>query len=295
MATPPLSASLVTGLKGANAWRFNSNFGTEFEPRFFCCSSPNELEPVDGKEPVAIIQLTPNPMFTGTLASYDGTDSYDPDGTVTGYSWTFESGCPFISSLPASNVSWSASGTYDVKLTVTDGTGLQSTPAIVQAVVVDPDSSDESSENARKAEYYVATASGVWYTDNSGRTWEERSGALSGSKLVVYNVVVDPATRNLNDGNRVVWIGTACGVYVSQDGAIWYDQSPSVVSNIRLDSPAASPYDLQYEWLEFQGNRLWIAGNWVNGASNNRSWIYYTDQASTIRGDLTASPLWTEI
>lgn len=276
-----LSASLVTGLKGPSAWRFNTQLGTAFEFRAFCCTDPNEINPVDGKEPVAILQLKPNPLFVGDSACYDGSLSYDPDGSITNYAWTFESGCPFSASSASGTVSWSASGVYEVELVVTDGTSLQSTPAKVEVVVKDKGTGD----------YYIASACGIWYTGDEGFSWSDRSSNLSGIHLDTKDVVVDPATAALGDGNRLIWTGTASGIWVSKDGATWYEKTPASVTNFWGDSPSPA---LSYDHLHFQGSQLWAAANYENSGSS-RAWLFYTNEASLLRGDLTASIGWVEV
>ena len=86
--------ALVNSIKSAGAYRFDSKLGPVFTPRFFCCDSPNTLGIADGKEPVAIIDLDPNPATTNQDVDYDGSNSYDPDGSITGYAFTFESHSP---------------------------------------------------------------------------------------------------------------------------------------------------------------------------------------------------------
>jgi len=58
MPTPPFSSSLQDQLTDATAWKFSSELGPIFTPRFFCCVSPKTLGITDGKEPVAVIELT---------------------------------------------------------------------------------------------------------------------------------------------------------------------------------------------------------------------------------------------
>src|SRR5215831_9110404 len=60
----------------------------------------------------------------GQSVSFSGTGS-DPDGTVTGYSWTFAGGNPSTSSLATpGNVTYSSPGTFTATLTVTDNGNL---------------------------------------------------------------------------------------------------------------------------------------------------------------------------
>ncbi|MCI0689838.1 MAG: PKD domain-containing protein [Sporichthyaceae bacterium] len=58
---------------------------------------------------------------TGTLCSFNGTGSSDPDGTITGYSWNFGDTTSGSGSTTTHN--FAADGTYNVTLTVTDNDG----------------------------------------------------------------------------------------------------------------------------------------------------------------------------
>ena len=84
------------------------------------------LAPVN-QPPVA--SFTISPPSPGVLAwvRFDGSSSYDPDGTITSYSWSFGDG------TTASGVSryhqFTAPGTYMVTLTVTDDDGASDTEA----------------------------------------------------------------------------------------------------------------------------------------------------------------------
>ncbi len=54
--------------------------------------------------------------------TFDGTDSYDPDGTIVNYAWDFGDGESGTGSQP--NHIYHSTGTYDVTLNVTDNDGL---------------------------------------------------------------------------------------------------------------------------------------------------------------------------
>ncbi|NVJ65204.1 MAG: S8 family serine peptidase [Gammaproteobacteria bacterium] len=74
----------------------------------------------------------PNASFTYSCSdldcSFDGTGSSDPDGSVTGYSWSFGG------SSSIENYTFASAGTYSVTLTVTDNEGA--TDATTQSVTV---------------------------------------------------------------------------------------------------------------------------------------------------------------
>ncbi len=74
------------------------------------------------RSPVASFTFSPLSAPSGSPISFDGTTSYDPDGTVTSYAWTFGDGSTGSGSLV--NHAYSTAGTYTVTLTVTDNGGL---------------------------------------------------------------------------------------------------------------------------------------------------------------------------
>ena len=85
--------------------------------------------------PVAAILTSPNPPVgdPGLSVNFDGGQSYDPDGTLTSYSWDFGDGTTATGITPPAHV-YNAYGTYQAVLTVTDNLGAQS--SIAQAVKV---------------------------------------------------------------------------------------------------------------------------------------------------------------
>jgi len=89
------------------------------------------LSSLANQAPVATItspaaNVTRNP---GGAVSFAGTGS-DPDGTISGYAWTFPGGTPASSSVASpGNVTYNTPGTYVATFTVTDNGGLVSAPA----------------------------------------------------------------------------------------------------------------------------------------------------------------------
>jgi len=62
---------------------------------------------------------------TTQTASFDASGSSDPDGSITGYAWTFGDGGTGSGATPTHT--YAASGTYSVQLTVTDNSGATGT------------------------------------------------------------------------------------------------------------------------------------------------------------------------
>jgi len=82
--------------------------------------------------PVSTFTFTGGPILTSSPVSFDGTTSYDPDGTIVGYAWDFADGSTGSGATPTH--SYSLAGTYSVKLNVTDNSG--STQVSTQTVTI---------------------------------------------------------------------------------------------------------------------------------------------------------------
>jgi PKD repeat protein len=74
------------------------------------------------RPPIASFTSTPSSAPTGTAITFDGTGSYDLDGTVVSYSWAFGDGATGAGAVVTH--SYSLAKTYTVTLTVTDNGGV---------------------------------------------------------------------------------------------------------------------------------------------------------------------------
>jgi hypothetical protein len=285
MPTPPFSSDLVTKLAGPTAWRFDSVIGEVLSPRWVCCTSPNSLGLTDGKEPVAITELSPNPAYAGETVNYAGTLSYDPDGSIASYAWTFEGHTPSSGTASSGTLNYGTAGVYTIGLTVTDGTSLQSLPARVELVI-----------NPVEFSGFVASSTGVYYSDTTPPVWTAKNTGLSGDDLITYDVKIDPSTQILAAASKVVWRGGRGGIQVSVDGgATWAEKNPASVTNTWSDSPAPTVADLTFRQLLFTGNRLFAIATWQNGSSAWRSWLLYTDDAYSMRSGTAGTVTWSEV
>src|SRR2546429_5445695 len=82
--------------------------------------------------PTASFTLTSGTILTSVSVSFNGTASFDPDGTIVGYVWAFGDGS--TGSGPTPTHSYSIAGTYTVELNVTDNSG--STAVSTQTVII---------------------------------------------------------------------------------------------------------------------------------------------------------------
>ena len=86
---------------------------------------PNQL-------PTAVVTATPTSGFGPLAVNFTGSGSYDQDGSIVSYAWTFGDGASSSAQNPSRT--YSTPGTYTATLTVTDnrgGTGTASTQIVV--------------------------------------------------------------------------------------------------------------------------------------------------------------------
>jgi len=239
---------------------------------------------VDGKTPVAHFTLSPNPANVGETVNYDGSSSYDPDGSITGYAWLFESHTPSSGTVVSGTLNYASAGTYNIQLIVTDGTGVKSLPARVALVVTPPDIPTFIG---------ASDGSGVFY--NGGTIdWVDKNVGLSPDKDLVHDMAIDPATHLQAVANKVLWIATSGGMLSSNDGgATWTEQNPSGVLNQWGDSPAPGVSDLTFTGVRFAGTYLFCTATWVNAGTLYRSWLYRSNDYQSARtgGAIT----WSEV
>jgi large repetitive protein len=85
--------------------------------------------------PVAVAGLD-NVVKTYENISFDGSNSYDPDGTIQNYTWNFGDGT--LSHNAAEIHYWTDNGTYNVTLLVTDNDGASAVAYLIMTVLNQP-------------------------------------------------------------------------------------------------------------------------------------------------------------
>ena len=71
-------------------------------------------------------------VLVGQLVNFDGSASYDPDGSIVSYEWNFSDGATGIVEKPSHN--YTSVGDYTVTLTITDNGGLTGTDTVTVTV-----------------------------------------------------------------------------------------------------------------------------------------------------------------
>jgi len=82
--------------------------------------------PPSDVSPIASFTFSPATPVRGEAISFDGSTSFDPDGTITSYSWSFGDGTPPSFGVLTTH-SYATPKTYHVSLTVTDNANLTGT------------------------------------------------------------------------------------------------------------------------------------------------------------------------
>jgi len=91
---------------------------------------------VGSGNPVAVITFSPAaPKVAGTVNFDSAGTTTSGSATITTYAWTFPSGSPASSASASPSVSWATSGTFTVRLTVTDSQGRVGTTTASVVVV----------------------------------------------------------------------------------------------------------------------------------------------------------------
>jgi PKD repeat protein len=80
---------------------------------------------VQNRSPQAAFSMSASTVDTGTAVTFTSTSS-DPDGTVASYKWDFNNDGVTDATTATASKSFATSGTYTVKLTVTDNDGASS-------------------------------------------------------------------------------------------------------------------------------------------------------------------------
>jgi len=149
------SAQVWTMNSNGSAQSDVSNDGTGNYTASWANSSGNQI-------PVANAGGT----YSGTIAQnvpFHATNSYDPDGTIVGYSWTFGDGGSGSGATPTH--AYGSAGTYTVTLTVTDNLGAQGTASTT--IDVSSSSSDQYAHN------FLQSGLGRSPNDNESGYWTD--------------------------------------------------------------------------------------------------------------------------
>jgi len=139
-SAPSVSSNTdYTILVSKNEYLSNSTIITVNNQEYLGGGGGGGLHPTENQEPIANANGPYNGVIGKTI-TFDGTSSYDPDGIITNYSWTFGDGAEGYGKKPVHI--YTAGGTYSITLTVTDDNGETDIDYNTSAIISDDSDAD---------------------------------------------------------------------------------------------------------------------------------------------------------
>jgi uncharacterized protein (DUF2141 family) len=134
--------------------------------------------------------------------TFNGSASSDPDGTITGYAWSYVSGPAQYTIANASNVSASVSnlvaGTYSFRLVVTDNNGATNADTVVVTVApAPPPPNTPPTANAGNDQWIQLPTNSVTL---DGAASTDADGTIAG---YVWSKISGPAQFNITNTNGI--------------------------------------------------------------------------------------------
>lgn len=163
-ATDSTAALQTAGAVGITTYLSGSSTVFPVTAKFSAFSARTTTAVPANQPPLAAFTNTANNL----AATFDGTTSSDPDGTIAGYAWDFGDSRTATGSKPSHT--YANPGTYAVKLTVTDAQGATDStthPVTVTAPAQVTVASDDFSRTVGSG-WGAADSGGAWTTSSAG-------------------------------------------------------------------------------------------------------------------------------
>jgi glucose/arabinose dehydrogenase/PKD repeat protein len=160
--------------------------------------------------PTAVIQASPQSGAPPLTVTFDGTGSSDPDGDPLAYSWDLNGDGIFGDSTAAqATFTYTASGSYTVRLTVTDSPGASNTATVVITVGTRP-----------VATIDTPPATAAWKVGDaisfSGHATDAEDGNLPASGLS-WSLILHHCPSNCHTHPLQNFLGVANGTFPAPD------------------------------------------------------------------------------
>lgn len=160
MPTPPLPGATLAKIRArSQSVRFEAVLREVRQFRAYCCNIDSEYIFGVTKEPVAIVDVSPNPVCLGNAITVDFSGSYAPGSSITRRAVDFGDTTVIDPAGVTETHTYAATGSYTITATVEEGGGLTQEVEIEVNVI--------DCTNLLLLEYiYAATdGSGVWYLE----------------------------------------------------------------------------------------------------------------------------------
>jgi YD repeat-containing protein len=173
--------------------------------------------------PTASFTATPNPVVSGATATFDGSLSSDPDGTITKYEWDLDGNGSFETNTGTTKTttrSYATPGTVAVQLRVTDNLGATATKTVSVTVSNRAPTASFTVSPSPAATRQTVTLNGAGSTDPDGTiakyewdldgngTYEVDGGATSSRTLTFTTPGTFTLGLRVTDNNSATAITT---------------------------------------------------------------------------------------
>jgi PKD repeat protein len=254
---------------------------------------------VYGNLPTSSFTATPNPVPTGTQASFDGSGSSDPDGPIAKYEWDLDGNGSYETDTGATasaNKTYASAGSVTVGLRVTDGDGTAATST--QGVTVEnraPTASFTATPNPVPTGAQVAfDGSGSsdpdgtvvkyeWDLDGNG-SYETDTGTTASATSSFAGAGEHEVGLRVTDGEGAAATASKIVTVQNQAPAASFTATPNPVPTgtaVSFDAAASSDPDgsiVKYEW-DLDGNGSYETDS---GASATASETYASASNVTV-------------
>ncbi|MGD8565962.1 MAG: PKD domain-containing protein, partial [Candidatus Bathyarchaeota archaeon] len=237
-----------------------------------------------GENPIANFSYSPLNPYTGDTVTFNASNSYDPDGTITIYNWNFGDGSNGTGIITTH--SYADSGTFSVILTVTDNDELSDSMTTNITVLnrVPVASFSESAVSVLTGESISFNASSSFDLDGSivSFWWDFGDGSNSSGVTVSHSYVGDgvyTVTLTVTDDDGASdSVQSTKTVLNRAPVASFTESATTVFTNDVISFNASSSYDLDGVIVSF----FWDFGDGSNSSGVVVSHSYVGDGVYTV-------------
>jgi len=238
-----------------------------------------------GVPPIASFFYAPDNPYTGETITFNASGSYDPDGTIVNYLWSFGDGTNGTDMVTTHT--YADDGTYTVILTVTDNNELSNTTAANVTVLNRSPIAifTESAENAYIGEPITLNASDSYDLDGTIASyyWDFGDGtnatgvvvnhvyATNGTYTVTLTVTDDDGAINSANSTKTI-------LKNEQPVASFSESAETVYTDETIIFNASSSYDPDGIIVSY----FWDFGDGTNGTGVTVNHVYTDDGNYTV-------------
>jgi len=228
-------------------------------------ATANATKTVLNRPPIASFTESAETVYTGEIITFDASSSYDQDGSIAGYFWTFGDGANATGMIVTH--AYADNGTYTVTLTVTDDDGATASTTATKTVLNRPPIANftESATTVLTGEVIYFNASSSYDPDGSivSYFWDFGDGTNATGTVTQHAYMDDGVyfvTLTVTDNDGASATATATKYVENRPPSASYNYSPSfpivgeTVTFNASDSYDSDGYIISYQWNFGDGN-----------------------------------------